>query len=264
LVFENEWNQHLKSDNHKKNTKLIKDKLNKKIRHFNLIKARKRHFNDLDFETDDYIVNKSEEALEQCFLTLRITPKNYINNINVLIEELPDLMFERMKQFLNIKLQIVIKGKFRKFIPALVKEEFEELTITSKNRIILREDEIDETITALLTEVKGKIESWDNNEGYWQLDKIINIDFKLREYKPLSGSSYINLPDWIKNKKATINIKNDDQKCFKYCMLYHRHKNEIKYSPERIYHYKNWDNDYDFSNIKFPVEIDDIKIFCNQ
>ena len=90
------------------------------------------------------------------FSNIENNSKNEIDNINILIGELPDLMFERMKEFLNIKLQIVIKGKFRKFIPSLAREEFEELTIASKNRIILREDEIDETITALLTEIKEK------------------------------------------------------------------------------------------------------------
>jgi hypothetical protein len=73
------------------------------------------------------------------------------------------------------------------------------------------------------------------------LVNVENIDFKLREYKPLSGSSYIELPEWINNEKATINIKNEDQKCFKYFMLYHKHKNEIKWNPERIYHYSKWE-----------------------
>ena len=30
------------------------------------------------------------------------------------------------------------------------------------------------------------------------------------------GGSYIEFPDWIKNKKATINPKNEDDKCFQY------------------------------------------------
>ncbi len=46
----------------------------------------------------------------------------------------------------------------------------------------------------------------------------LHIDLKIREYKPLSGSSYIKTPKWISDKKATVNIKNEDQKCFKYCM----------------------------------------------
>jgi hypothetical protein len=59
-------------------------------------------------------------------------------------------------------------------------------------------------------------------------------------------SSYIITPKWIPGKKATINIQNEDQKCFKYCILYHKHKNEIKCHPGRISYYKNWENSKEF------------------
>jgi hypothetical protein len=166
---------------------------------------------------NDCIVKKSEEALEGCFLTLRITPKYEISSVQFLMEELPELMFEKMKDILEhktaIKLQLVLKGKFRKFHPASGGEEFEEITVPSKNQIILRVDEILQTIRVFLLEIHEKIESWDNNEDYWHLVGVENIDFKLRKYKPLSGSSYTGIPEWINNKKkATINIKNEDQK----------------------------------------------------
>ena len=32
------------------------------------------------------------------------------------------------------------------------------------------------------------------------------------------GGSYIEFPDWIKNKKATINPKNEDDMCFQYAL----------------------------------------------
>jgi hypothetical protein len=188
VVAENEWSEHLKSTSHKNNTKLIKDKIKQKVSSFNVIRQRRRNFQDIDFETNDYIIKKSEEALEKCFLTLRITPKNDINSVYVLKEKLPELMFEIMKYILEektYKLQIVIKGNFRKFYPATGQEEFEEITIPSKNQIILNEFEIEETINDLFLEIHEKIESWDNNEGYWHLDNVINVDFKLREYKPL-------------------------------------------------------------------------------
>jgi hypothetical protein len=76
VVPENEWSEHLKSLSHKKNTKLIKDELKEKVRSFNIRRLSVRNFQDIDFETNDYIAKKSEEALEGCFLTLSITPKN--------------------------------------------------------------------------------------------------------------------------------------------------------------------------------------------
>ena len=35
-------------------------------------------------------------------------------------------------------------------------------------------------------------------------------------------------PDWIKNKKATINIKNEDGKCFQYAATVALNFEEIK------------------------------------
>ena len=32
------------------------------------------------------------------------------------------------------------------------------------------------------------------------------------------GKSYIDSPEWLKNKKATINPKNNDDKCFQYAL----------------------------------------------
>jgi hypothetical protein len=272
-IPENKWLEHLKSESHKKKTKLFRENLKRKHKSIKIINKRKRHFNDLDFETDDYIVMKSEEALEKCFLTLQVTPKHDINNVDILIDEIPDLFNERKENFVGIKLQLVLNGNFVKKNRTTGAIEYKNNEpIPSKNRVILREDEVNDVIIQSLTEIKERIDNMNNNEAYFQLVKVNNVDFKLREYKPLFGSSYIDLPQWIKSKKATINIKNDDQKCFKYCMLYHKYKDQIKDNPERLYHYKkieenetiNKVSNYDFTNIKFPVDTEDVFKFCKQ
>ena len=35
----------------------------------------------------------------------------------------------------------------------------------------------------------------------------------------MRGSSFIDLPPFIKNKKACINVKNDDDQCFRWAIL---------------------------------------------
>jgi hypothetical protein len=58
-VPENEWINHLKSTSHKNNTELLKEKLKEKVRSLNIKKLRKRRkFEDINFETDDYIIKK--------------------------------------------------------------------------------------------------------------------------------------------------------------------------------------------------------------
>ena len=47
------------------------------------------------------------------------------------------------------------------------------------------------------------------------------------------GGSYIDCPDWIKKKKATINPKNEDDKFFQYAVTVALNYEEIKWNSEK-------------------------------
>ena len=48
------------------------------------------------------------------------------------------------------------------------------------------------------------------------------------------GKSYIKSPEWILNKRATINPKNKDNKCFQYAITAALNHQKIENHPERI------------------------------
>ena len=48
------------------------------------------------------------------------------------------------------------------------------------------------------------------------------------------GGSYIDSPEWLKNKRATINQKNKDNECFKYAITVALNHERIKKDPKRI------------------------------
>ena len=60
------------------------------------------------------------------------------------------------------------------------------------------------------------METWKDESSKWRLEKIINLDLYISKYNPLGGSSYISLSSYLKNKKAIINMKNNDEECFKW------------------------------------------------
>ena len=68
----------------------------------------------------------------------------------------------------------------------------------------------------------------------WAIDRIWNHNISIYEYRPLRAKGYIKLPDWINNKLATINIKNNDDKCFVYCLARRFDKNPEKHHLERV------------------------------
>ena len=45
-------------------------------------------------------------------------------------------------------------------------------------------------------------------------DSVDSLYYKLHKTTLNSGGSYIDSPKWLKNKKITINPKNNDDKCF--------------------------------------------------
>ena len=50
-------------------------------------------------------------------------------------------------------------------------------------------------------------------------DRVELLEYHLHKISINRGSSNIDSPDWIKNKKATINPKNKDNECFKYAVI---------------------------------------------
>ena len=80
------------------------------------------------------------------------------------------------------------------------------------------------------------------------------VNFKL-------GGSYIDSPDWIKKKKATMNPKNKDNKCFQYAATVVLNYEEIKWNPERVSNIKPFLNKDNWEEMSYPSKIDDWKTF---
>ena len=71
------------------------------------------------------------------------------------------------------------------------------------------------------------------------------------------GGSYIDSPEWIKNKKTAIHPKNSNDKCFQYAIITAlNHENIGKYR-ERITKIKPSNNPYEWKEIIFPAETKD-------
>ena len=60
------------------------------------------------------------------------------------------------------------------------------------------------------------------------------LHYKLHKISLNRGGWYVDSPEWLKNKKATINPKNNDEKCFQYALTVALNYQNIKNNPERI------------------------------
>ena len=118
-----------------------------------------------------------------------------------------------------------------------------------------------------------RIDNWINEGSGWIIESTEAQYVNTSVYSPLSGSTYIELPDKLKNlMESLINLKNSGHKCFLWCHI--RHLNLVKTHPKKIKKEdKNMINDLDCEGIKFPVSKKDcctierqnnfcINVFC--
>ena len=141
-----------------------------------------------------------------------------------------------------------IGSKTRKHI-SIYKTAF----FNGKAKTITKPNGIEPKLSMSRQEILNVIDKWVSEGSGWVIDRIVSHYINVTLYKPLNGSSYIELPTELRNsKKGLINMKNEDEECFRWCHI--RHLNpQIKY-PERIKKEdKKMINKLNYDGINFPL-----------
>ena len=87
----------------------------------------------------------------------------------------------------------------------------------------------------------------------FNFDAVNLLHYDLNKISLNRGRSHIDSPEWIKNKKATINPQNKkDDKCFQYALTVALNHEKIKDYPERISKIKPFIDQYNWNEIDFP------------
>ena len=106
----------------------------------------------------------------------------------------------------------------------------------------------------------NKIEKFQGIGSGWRIEGILSCNVNVSQYTPLKGSSYIDLPEKIKNKQCCVNVQNfKDNKCFLWFILSALYPQKL--NPHRLSAYKNYENGLNFDDISFPVKLDKISKF---
>ena len=117
-----------------------------------------------------------------------------------------------------------------------------------------------ELLNEMTARINENMANFQRGGSNWVFVKINRLEIHMADWRPIFGSSYISLPEQIKKKKAVINIKNEDEQCFKWCVT--RALNPVDEHPERITKdLKRQSERLNWDRLKFPVELKEIKNF---
>ena len=115
-------------------------------------------------------------------------------------------------------------------------------------------------LNQMATDIEFQLDKMEMSESGLVLKHIDKLKFNYDKYNPTRGGSYIELPEWLKLKRACINIQNQDDTCFMYSIQCGVCKVYEKDHPNRIYKYKNLKDDLNWDNVNFPASNFDIDI----
>ena len=125
----------------------------------------------------------------------------------------------------------------------------------SKPKTIINKTQITEELQSSKHEILNITAQWISEGSGWTIESVDNHYLNIVQYEPMKGSSYIELPQELKHhKKGLINMKNNDNECFRWCHI--RYLNPQEKDPQRIKKIdKEYINQLDYSNIEFPVTV---------
>ncbi|XP_031789068.1 uncharacterized protein LOC116418029 [Nasonia vitripennis] len=131
---------------------------------------------------------------------------------------------------------------------------------TSESATVYMSTDLEKWFTDNIKEpILSQLEEFQEKDSGWTLKSIISLCINMKKYSPIKGSSYIPLPKFIENKKACVNVHNNDDQCFKYAVLsslYPSNKN-----ASRVNQYRLHENELNFAGIEFPVKLKSIPKF---
>ena len=107
----------------------------------------------------------------------------------------------------------------------------------SDNEEFMNSSDTDEVIKGLFGSFLQKYEENLQEKMKGSEFEFDGVNFLYYDFNKISisrGGSYIDSPKWIKNKKSTINPKNNDYKCFQHAVTLALNLDRINIHPERI------------------------------
>ena len=136
----------------------------------------------------------------------------------------------------------------------------------SNNIEIMFGDDNDDIIEQLFESLLKKYENLQNKMRgpEFEFDGVNFLYYDFNKTSINRGRSYIDSPKWLKNKKSTINPKNNDDKCFQYAETLALNTDKIKKDPQRVSKIKPFTEKDNWEDIYFPSTSKDWKKFeCN-
>ena len=250
------------------------DDLDKKIIEFD------EYYNDDDDDDDDAFIGiqNVQDLFKILIYKPTIVKSGYNNNYIeyrsegdklLTIEKYLNLMKPYLRELINDHKK---KGEWKIQLTAQINfislrtgsDETRVMHTRSANKEFMNGSDTDEIIKELF---KSLLQRYQENlqekmkGSDFAFDRVNYLYYDLNKISISKGGSYIDSPKWLKDKKSTINPKNNDYKCLQYAVTLALNLDKINKNSQRISKIKPSIEEYNWKDIDFPSTSKDWKKF---
>ena len=125
------------------------------------------------------------------------------------------LILSKLRENPQTKVRISILCTMVKSNPASGEETRDNAHFSSRQKIYEGMD-LEEEYQDIIDKILESFALYQKNGSGWRFEAINKLELNISKNNPINGSSYIPLPKKLSVKTAIINMKNDDQQCFKW------------------------------------------------
>jgi hypothetical protein len=206
-------------------------------------------------------VYKVSSAFRSRIVTYKIVANNDTDNLlpEEFLKEASNkvlhLINDAIRNHTSVKVNFELYGLFY-----LCKNDAQEIKMFStKNITIHTHFDFENIYTAVIEDLMRKIESFQHKDSGWSFLSNSHLELNINKYDPMRGSGFIELPGYIKNKKACINVKNKDNFCFLWSVIADLYPAER--NANRVTSYPHFKDVLNIKGLSFPVNFSDIPVF---
>ena len=168
-----------------------------------------------------------------------------LQNTRLAISRLFNVILNEMRSFKFVE---TLKVTFVKR-----KDEHKPAYFNSREQIVLIPNDFLPSLGVSQQQLLNGIGVWLSEGSGWTISSIDEHYIKTVAYEPSKGSSYIPLSIELQHsRKGLVNLKNEDNKCFRWCQIRHLHPQEndqqrIEKSDRKMIQELN------YQGVEFPV-----------
>lgn len=239
----------------------------------------RRHCTRAGFEPLGDGVVALQSAFKSRIVSYKVTSENvHINVIeflNEIKEKIMSLLERQISKFNSVKVNFELFGYF-----ILETKDLEDIkSFNTANEVVTFGTDLNQLYDQFSTILDEKASEFQERESGtsilrrflssvliftfsfagWALKQLLYLHVNVNKYNPLRASSYFPLPKQIQNKKAVVNVQNDDEFCFGWAVV--SAICEPTGPCNRTSSYVDFRQLLNFRDIEFPVKLSDVSKF---